>query len=286
MSSSTRPRAIPSDSQLREMITEAFAVNTWDLRLPERISNNRSGITPSNNRSGTIILSSNRSREVPPSTGWSREVPPNTRYREMLSDFQLAQLSCFRRSVLCRDISEGLHNLLGKNRRGHAPDHDSLLQRYHIVRMEGYNPVLGQTMKWETCDREPGVGCCHPDLRCFDPNECATMYMDNFCLKEDAFQDAWQESKQASRVFAVYKDCVPNWYARGWSHAVTHIFRILYTNSSLTDTEWDPTVHGVLYWNCFWGFETFANDLFHEIMAVRTKENTREFCAGRRHLSD
>ncbi|OBS21732.1 hypothetical protein FPOA_08069 [Fusarium poae] len=203
----------------------------------------------------------------------------------MPSDFQLRQMAGFRRSVLCRDITQGLHNLLAKNRKGGAPEHDSMLQRYHIVEMGRMTPKLGVDMKWDTCDREPGVGCCHDDLMCFDPNECAVRYMDNFCRRKYAFCTYFVECSQANMVFGLYKDCIPSQYSKGWLNAVTNIFGTLYT-ARLANKEWDLTVHGVLYKNCLEGFQMFANDLFHEIMAARTRENMGGFCSGRRQLSE
>ncbi|KAL6913823.1 hypothetical protein ACHAPO_002274 [Fusarium lateritium] len=200
----------------------------------------------------------------------------------MPSDFQLRQMAGFRRSVLFRDITQGLHNLLAKNRKGCAPEYDSM-QRYHIVEMEGRKPKLGMGMKWETCSQEPGVVCCHGDLMCFDPNECAVRYMENFCWGEDAFREALDECSQARKVCDLYRDCIPSQYAKGCLKAVTNIFSALYT-AGLADDEWDPTVHGVLFRNCFGGFQMFADDLFHEIMVARAKGNMREFCPGRRFV--
>ncbi|QPC79275.1 hypothetical protein HYE68_010027 [Fusarium pseudograminearum] len=187
---------------------------------------------------------------------------------------------CFRRSALCKDMTQALHNLLANGRRGRAPEQDSILQRYHVVRMGSRAPGLGHSMQWENCDRAPGVGSCHDDLRCFNPNECAINYVNCFCLDRDVFRRRDIECNQANRVFDLYKTQLPSRYAQGCSNAVTNMFFSLFVDRHDND-DWDPTVHGVLFCNYFNKFQKFTNDFYFEIMATRARENMREFHAGR-----
>ncbi|KAM0302133.1 hypothetical protein HYE67_004171 [Fusarium culmorum] len=198
-------------------------------------------------------------------------------------DFGTGEMLCFHNSALCKDMTQALHNLLAKERRGRAPEQDSILQRYHVVKIESRTPSLGHSMRWENCDREPGVGSCHDDLRCFNPNECAVKYVKRFCLDRDVFRRYDIECEQANRVFNVYKSQLPSRYAQGCSNAVTNMFCSLFIDSHDIDDvdDWDPRVHGVLSWNYLDSYQKFANDFYFEIMVTRARGNMREFHAGR-----
>jgi hypothetical protein len=193
-------------------------------------------------------------------------------------------MACFRRSVLCEDITKALHNLLARCREDLAPDHESPFQRYHIVHMMGKRPTLGSTMQFEKCDREHGVGYCHPDLMCFDPSESAIRYMDKFLSTAKNFR--WTDSRhcdEVDRLFTMYKDCIPSRYLVGWSNAVRNIFLALHKG-----IKWDPTIHGVLFWTCIGDFKDFAQEFFHEITVIGARRNVRDsrLGAGRREWSE
>ncbi|KAK6702208.1 hypothetical protein SNK04_012112 [Fusarium graminearum] len=211
-----------------------------------------------------------------------RDTPLMSRSRGSL-DFGTGEMLCFHNSALCKDMTQALHNLLAKERRGRAPEQYSILQRYHVVKIESRTPSLGHSMRWENCDRTPGVGSCHDDLRCFNPNECAVNYVNRFCLDRDVFRRYNIECEQANRVFNVYKSQLPPRYAQGCSNAVTNMFCSLFIDSHDIDDvdDWDPRVHGVLSWNYLDSYQKFANDFYFEIMANRARGNMREFHAGR-----
>ncbi|RGP78042.1 hypothetical protein FLONG3_3877 [Fusarium longipes] len=172
----------------------------------------------------------------------------------MFTDDELAEITCFRRSALYRDMTQALHNtlILGRQRCD-APHHDSPGQRYHILvknpaGAQKLKPVLGRDMAFETCEREPGVGYCRDELHCFNPNECAVEFMDNFLLRKKSVRRGMallDTNRDIDVLLNVYKDCIPSQYMLGWRNIIMDFLLELWSPSS---RKWDPKIHGVHFW--------------------------------------
>lgn len=195
----------------------------------------------------------------------------------MPTQARLAQMSCFRRSVLCRDMTQALHNSLARFRDDLAPPHDSPAHRYHIVNVTASKPILGWTMDFEDCseNQEFSIGCCPYNMMCFDPNYSAVRYMARFLSNERVFREVSRPEVQGcplQQILALYRDCIPGQHVEGFSNAITNIFLDLYYALD----RWDPAVHGIVAWTGD-SFEALAVDYMTQIMAARARKGMRDF---------
>lgn len=203
----------------------------------------------------------------------------------------------FSRSLLCRDITEGIHHLLQKKRQGNAPPHESATQRYHVHiwperRPNGCwcqaprtctpwkkcnmrpIPELGVNMKFTTCTRDhqdSRVGCS--DIHCFNPNASAVKYIDRFLRKraDDVALLPNDQVRLIANILARYRDTFPSQYLRPFENIVHLIFQDLCTNDPL---DWSAEVHGVLVWRS--PEEECITELTREIQLIATKRNLKE----------
>lgn len=203
----------------------------------------------------------------------------------------------FSESLLCSDITEGIHHILQRKREGKAPPHESATQRYHVHvwperRPNGcwcppprtctrwkscrYRPVpeLGVNMWLRTCNRDhqdPRVGCS--DIHCFNPNASAFKYMDKF-LRKRAQDVAFLPNDQVrliANILARYRDTFPSQYYQEFENIVHLIFQDLCTETAL---DWSAEVHGVLVWTS--PINERINELAHDIQLIATKRNLKE----------
>lgn len=203
----------------------------------------------------------------------------------------------FSRSLLCRDITEGIHHLLQRKREGHAPPHESATQRYHVHvwpqrRPNGCwceaprtctlwarcnkrpIPELGINTEFTTCTRDhqdSRVGCS--DIHCFNPNASAVKYMGKFLQKraDGVAHLSNDQVRLIANILARYRDTFPSQYFRQFENIVHLIFQDLCTGEPL---DWNAEVQGVLAWRLPPG--ECIIELAREIQLIATKRNLKE----------
>ncbi|KAM0191313.1 hypothetical protein ACHAPI_008902 [Fusarium lateritium] len=206
----------------------------------------------------------------------------------------------FSQSLLCKDITKGIHRILQKKRQGKAPPHDSATQRYHVHvwperRRNGcWCPPPHTCTRWETCRNrpvpelgvnmwlrncyrdhgDPCVGC--DNIHCFNPNTSAVKYMDNFLRRRrhEVASLSEEQRRLIANILASYRDTFPSRYFRAFENMVHLIFQDLCTETDLDEELWNPEVHGVLAWTS--PANERITELARGIHSIWTNRNLKE----------